>query len=161
MEKIFEYEGGGQLSDDPSDPGSLTRWGISQASFPRTDINALTKDDALLIYRRYFWEKLHCDELPVVLAPAVMDTGVNMGVYAAISLLQSALGVHQDGILGPITLGAAKQSNGPSVLKEMLTKRIMRYTTLTTFQNFGLGWVRRALDIHQVCLDYAVRSGAS
>lgn len=46
---ILKAEGG--ESNDPADPGGLTKYGISQRAHPTVNISALTENDAIEIYR--------------------------------------------------------------------------------------------------------------
>ena len=45
------HEGSDTITDDPRDPGGLTRWGISAAAHPGVDIRNLTRELAAEIYR--------------------------------------------------------------------------------------------------------------
>lgn len=149
---VLNQEGG--LADDPNDPGGITNMGISFQSFPslgKEGIRNLTKDQAISIYERYYWQKLNCDALPYPLALAVFDHGVNMGVYGAASILQGVLGIQRDGIIGPQTVAEAKAREINPLLSAYFTERIMKYTQLTTFVHFGRGWIRRVCDLAQVC----------
>ena len=52
--RLIDSEGG--LTDNPKDPGGLTKFGISQRSYPDIDIRNLTLDQAKAIYLRDFWD---------------------------------------------------------------------------------------------------------
>ncbi|MBK8754113.1 MAG: hypothetical protein IPL99_21800 [Candidatus Competibacteraceae bacterium] len=45
----------GRLSNDPHDPGGLTKYGISHRSYPNLNIAGLTLADAEGIYHRDYW----------------------------------------------------------------------------------------------------------
>lgn len=66
-----KIEGG--YVNDPRDPGGETKFGISKRSYPREDIKALTRDRAITIYKRDYWDKPGCDKLPPKLAVALFD----------------------------------------------------------------------------------------
>jgi lysozyme family protein len=102
---IDRLEGGGKVI---SDSGGLTRWGISKRGHPDVDIANLTRDGAIDIYRRHYWNVVKGDLLPPPVALLVFDSGVNMGTRTAIQMLQRVLGVAEDGILGPETLLAVR-----------------------------------------------------
>jgi Putative secretion activating protein len=70
------------------------------------DIASLTQMEAKRIYRRDYWEFVSGDALPWPLSYFVFDAAVNQGVAPAIRMLQQALGVEADGIIGPQTLAA-------------------------------------------------------
>lgn len=55
METVLSDEGG--LRDRRSDPGGLTKWGVSQKAYPTLDIRALTREQATAIYKRDWWDK--------------------------------------------------------------------------------------------------------
>jgi lysozyme family protein len=74
---VVAAEGGEKVTDDPRDPGGLTKWGICQRSYPDLDIRALTESDAREIYRRDYWDACKCDELPWPLSLYVFDAAIN------------------------------------------------------------------------------------
>jgi lysozyme family protein len=78
---VLEREGG--LSDDPTDPGGLTNFGISQRAYPDLDIRHLTVEGATAIYKRDYWDAAGCDALTPAVALAVFDSAVNCGVQRA------------------------------------------------------------------------------
>lgn len=81
MTFIFKWEGG--YSNDPSDPGGETNFGISKRAYPNLDIRNLTKQQAQEIYQRDYWNAISGDTLNPSLAAAALDTAVNMGVTRA------------------------------------------------------------------------------
>ncbi len=98
-------EGGAKLV---TDQGGLTRWGISQRAYPDLDISALTRVQAEALYLRDYWMPIHGDSLPPALALVVFDAAVNMGPAQAVRILQARLRVHEDGVMGPETISAAR-----------------------------------------------------
>lgn len=113
---VLGHEGG--YTADPTDPGNWTggapgrgecrgtNWGISAASYPYLPIRALTREQACDVYRRDYWAKVRGDELPPAVALLVFDAAVNSGTSRSARWLQQALGVPDDGALGPRTLAA-------------------------------------------------------
>ena len=75
IERVLAHEGA--YSDDRSDPGNWTggrvgsgvlkgtKYGIAANTYPNLDIRNLTRDQAVEIYRRDFWEASQADELMV------------------------------------------------------------------------------------------------
>ncbi len=53
---ILAEEGG--LSNHRQDPGGLTKYGISQRSYPTLNIAALTLSEAQALYRRDYWNPI-------------------------------------------------------------------------------------------------------
>jgi lysozyme family protein len=76
-------EGGEKVTDDPRDPGGLTKWGICQRSYPDLDIRARPESDAREIYRRDYWDACKCDELPWPLPYTSLVAAIIQGVSAA------------------------------------------------------------------------------
>jgi len=70
---VLRLEGSGRVSRDPH----LTKWGISQHSYPTVDIEALTADDAAAIYWRDYWTPNHCGEMRWPINLYVFDGAVN------------------------------------------------------------------------------------
>ncbi len=105
---ILAEEGG--LSNHRQDPGGLTKYGISQRSYPTLNIAALTLSEAQALYRRDYWNPIHGDELPSGLDLLMLDCAINQGVVTTIQLLQQAIRIQDDGLLGPKTLAAAEHA---------------------------------------------------
>lgn len=122
-----------------------TKYGISAASYPHLDIENLSLTMAKEIYKRDFWDKCRADELPEQIRFDVFDTAVNSGVSRAIKLLQRAVGVQEDGIIGPKTLAAAANLEGFLLDKRFNATRLLYITELSisAWSNFGRGWVTR------------------
>lgn len=147
------HEGG--YTTNRSDPGNWTggevgvgtlkgtKYGIAANSYPNEDIKNLTLDRAKQIYKRDYWDKAKCDQLPDGLRFHVFDVSVNSGVSRGIKTLQQALGVNEDGLIGPQTIGAAKTQDVNEVLFKLYSFRISFYTSLSTFATFGKGWMNR------------------
>ena len=146
IDRILAEEGG--LSDRPADPGGLTKYGISQRSYPTLDIAALTLADAQALYRRDYWQPLHGDSLPPGLDLLLLDCAINQGVITAIQLLQQALRIQDDGLIGPKTLSAAAVAM-PGLLDAFTAERALRYEFNRNEAVFGRGWYRRLLRMHR------------
>lgn len=142
VEEVLRSEGG--YVHDPQDPGGETNYGISRRSYPNVDIANLTRDEAVAIYYRDFWLAAKCDQLPPSLGVVVFDSAVNQGVGKAIRMLQEAIGVPVDGVIGPQTISRAKLAP-KTALVDFTTHRILHYTGLSGFARFGKGWVSRAV----------------
>lgn len=139
---VLHHEGG--YVNDPKDPGGETRYGISKRAYPNVDIRNLTKDDAINIYKRDYWDKLP-DGLPMPVHCALFDCAVNTGISRAIRLLQSAIKATPDGQWGRLSQTALNKLSTENILLRFATERIMFYCSLSTFARFGKGWVSRTL----------------
>lgn len=140
--QVLEAEG--LLSTDPHDTGGVTKYGISQAAYPTLDIRSLTRDDAIAIYRRDYWEKTGAQvaDLNPEIAIALFDAAVNSGPVTATQWLQQVLGVQADGKIGPKTRGALEKGRA-NLLADFLALRLWNMTTFKTFPHHGKGWFRR------------------
>lgn len=153
---VLEMEGG--YTNDPADPGGPTNFGITLADYarftktPGTAANreALTYAlqhialaDVRAIFLDDYWLPSGCPQLPPALAVFHFDTAVNMGTGTAIRMLQTALGCHIDGELGPQTIAAAARANAAKSLAAYADLRRRRYRTLAGFPRFGRGWLSR------------------
>jgi lysozyme family protein len=138
---VINSEGG--YSNDPKDPGGETRYGISKRAHPNLDIKSLTIAQAEEIYRADYWNKCRCDEMPEGLKLPLFDSAVNQGASRAIKLLQAALNLVPDGVIGPRTMERAHQD--AEAAANFLTERVLHYASLPTFPTFGRGWVRRVM----------------
>ena len=149
MHHVFEYEGG--YVDHPSDPGGATNMGITfntlkswrKRPITKQDVKNLTKQEAKEIYEANYWNAVRGSELPSGLDLVVMDAGVNSGPRRSVRWLQAALGVDDDGIIGPITLDAARRYQGEDLIRAVLQVRRDFVRSLRTYPVFGRGWENR------------------
>lgn len=149
-----DIEGG--YVNDVTDRGGETKYGISARTYPNVDIKNLTMDQATDIYWRDYWQANYCGALPAPLALALFDAVVQHQPRSAGSLLQQALGVLGDGIIGPQTITAARQActrdGGHAVLADLLARRAQFYAGLVTANSsqarFLHGWMRRLFLLH-------------
>lgn len=143
VDLVLRHEGG--LVDNPNDPGGLTNFGISQRAYPDVDIRALTRNQAMEIYERDYWLPIRGDELPEPVAIVLFDMAVNMGRDRAVRLLQRALNIPQDGLLGPRTVAACINGTRRTVALNLTAERVIAYTGMRGFDTFGRGWLRRSI----------------
>lgn len=147
--KLLVHEGG--FSDHAADPGGKTKYGVTEAVARevgwRGDMQDLPLDLAKRIYKDRYWDAIKAEELPASVRYAVFDAAVNSGPRQAIKWLQRAVGVQDDGIIGPKTLAAANQADGQALAANMLGQRLQFMTGLPTWNAFGKGWARRIADL--------------
>jgi len=141
--KVIEDEGGSALTDNPNDPGRLTRYGISARAHPDVDIRNLTLEQAVAIYRRDYWDAARCDQLPQPFDYLVFDFAVNSGVRRAAAVLQRFCDVRIDGEIGTITINALWNRHGPNLVSKYLLARLRYLESLPTYEQFGDGWTMR------------------
>lgn len=141
IERVLAHEGG--YVNDPRDPGGETRWGISQRNHPTLNVRTMTRDQAVEVYRRLYWQPLHGDALHPAVAFALLDASVNHGLRRVVAWLQVIVGATEDGMLGPRTLAATQAADPVALVFALHARRLAFYTDLDTFNSFGRGWTRR------------------
>lgn len=156
----------GAFGDDRRDRGNWTggrvgvgelrgtKYGVSAAAYPTLDIRALTLDGARAIYRRDYWDRCRCGAMPAELAGALFDAAVNSGAGGAVKMLQRALGVTDDGAIGPRTVEAvlrvaARPEGGRELLDLFHAERLLVMAGDPAWPTYGRGWARRVLRVHR------------
>lgn len=127
IEFVLKWEG-----DLTTDSGGLTRWGISQKSYPDLDIANLTLEQAKAIYKEDYWDKLKLDTFCWPESQILLDCAINCGVSRTIGWLNQA---EQKG------------------WREILLLRILHYTTLAQkpkYQPYFRGWMNRTMDLYRL-----------
>jgi lysozyme family protein len=145
IQLILINEGG--YVNDPNDPGGETNFGICKRAYPNVDIKNLTVEQATDIYRKDYWDKCRCDELPSCIQGLVFDTAVNQGTKIAIVLLQRALKIKEDGVIGMQTIATAVAHASPALVRDYTVVRVIRYVGTVNFDRYGAGWIRRAVGV--------------
>ena len=141
INRVLSHEGG--YINNPDDPGGETKFGIAKRSYPNVDIKNLTREGAIEIYRRDFWQRVQGDLLPRQFAFQAIDAAVNHGIGNAVRWMQRAAGVADDGFIGPMTIAAIKRADPADLVLNFNAERLEFYAKLTTFDAFGRGWTRR------------------
>lgn len=141
FDRTLGHEGG--YVNNPDDPGGETKYGISKRANPDVDVRNLTLAQAQWIYRQRYWLPLHADAMPESAAIQVFDAAVNHGIKPAIRMLQRALGVPVDGVIGPVTLNAMIAVDDARFVARFAAERLLYYTDLAGWGAFGRGWTRR------------------
>ncbi|MBU2358699.1 MAG: peptidoglycan-binding protein [Alphaproteobacteria bacterium] len=122
---IVRREGG--FVDDPSDPGGATNHGVTIHTMRRlgldltgdgkvdtADVRRLSQAQAVKIFVQHYFEAPGIARLPAPLQPSVFDMYVNAGTNA-VKILQRLfnsmrIDVKVDGVIGPMTVAAAKRA---------------------------------------------------
>jgi lysozyme family protein len=144
INRILSSEGG--YVNHPKDPGGETNWGISKRSYPNLDIKNLTRQQAIDIYKRDFWDKIRADKMHPALAFQVLDFAVNSGIGTAIKKLQVVANVPDDGNWGPVTESAVAKMSPVVLTLRFIAERADYWRKLPTWQTFGAGWTGRLAD---------------
>lgn len=137
----------GAYSNRASDPGKETMWGVTvavaRASGYQGDMHDFTQEQAKAIYRPQYWDAVQADGLPDEVRFDVFDAAVNSGVSQAVKWLQRAVGVTDDGVIGPQTLAAAKFAPGSVTMARFNGYRLQFMSGLSAWPAFGRGWANR------------------
>ena len=145
LNRLIGHEGG--YVNAPRDPGGETNWGITkrtaQANGYQGSMRAMTREQAYKIYYSAFWLRYQCDKMPEAVAYQFFDAAVNHGLGNASRMLQRAVGVVDDGVIGNMTIAAIKKMAISDVIMRLNAERLEFYCKLSTFTTFGKGWVRR------------------
>lgn len=128
-----------------------TKYGICAMSYPEVDIPNLTEEEAYNIYRREYWNKAKCDQIPDCLSIAVFDYSIHSGTIQAIKDLQKALGVKADGIIGNQTIGACNSKPLKSVLERYFDNRLDYMIHCKGWTKYCKGWINRWCAVKKVC----------
>lgn len=143
--RVMDHEG--RYVNNPKDPGGETNWGVTIATARANGytgpMRSMTRDQAKAIYKKAFWDRAKADSYDPAIAFQLFDAAVNHGIGNAIRMLQRAVGVTADGVVGPFTIAAITRKSLPDVLALFNAERIEFYTKLSTFEVFGRGWMNR------------------
>ena len=157
--RTLAKEGGAKITEIAGDSGGLTKYGISQRSYPNVNIRALTEQQARNIYKRDYWGRICGDRIDAQpIAESIFDCAVNMGVKTTIKLAQSALNatlvkqIPVDGDMGDMTLSALSKCGSSVFIASFTLLKIARYAAICnkdkTQSKFLLGWINRSMGSH-------------
>jgi lysozyme family protein len=152
---VLAHEGG--FSNNPHDPGGMTNLGVTKKAWEacvgrqveEAEMRSLTPEKVMPLYKTKYWDACKCDELPLGVDYAVFDFAVNAGVSRASKTMQAALGTAADGIVGPATIGVAVNADPDEFLEKFSAAKEQFYRSLSTFDHFGRGWLRRVAEVKQ------------
>ena len=142
FDRLMTLEGG--YTPGVGDPGGETKWGISKRSYPDLNIASLTREQAKEIWYRDFWTRGKMDQYSPAIAWQVFDFAGNSSIETAVRKMQSAVGVADDGFVGPVTTAAIAAMKPADFIMRFTAERLDFWTRLSTWPTFGRGWARRA-----------------
>jgi lysozyme family protein len=149
MTMLLAHEGG--YVNYSRDSGGMTNLGVTKRVYDEfyggdaseEVMKALSKGDVEPIYRRNYWERCRCQDLASGIDWATFDASVNHGTGRGAKLLQRAVEAEQDGSIGPLTLMLVKKHQPENVINRIAVYREEFYRSLSNFDVFGRGWLRR------------------
>ncbi|SAJ96475.1 glycosyl hydrolase 108 family protein [Burkholderia multivorans] len=140
---LIGNEGG--YSNNPSDPGGETMWGITarvaRASGYMGAMKDLPQETAKAIAKKLYWDPLQLDSLDPRVAFQIFDANYNGG--HVVIWMQGASGAKVDGLIGPNTVAAVQTVDPLRFILRFNALRLTYFTSLSTWATFGKGWVRR------------------
>lgn len=149
-------EGGWYAGDRPSDPNP-TMQGVTQKVYDAyslekglqlRSVRYMLETEREEIYRD-IWVDAHGPDLPGVVAGVHFDAAFNMGTGQAALLLQRALRVTVDGLIGPKTIAEAIGAPQRETVTALIGQRLKFYTTLIqrrpTLKPNMAGWQARCV----------------
>lgn len=159
IDDIIRREGGAKETNDPSDSGGRTKYGISEKANPEAWADGdVTYWEARTIYEKIYILDEKFNLLPESLKHQAIDHGVMSGPDTAARMLQQIVGVKVDGSIGPKTLEAVANYPGgklfgtevPGIVLLNLAfrdARVIHHVTIakkrSKDQKYVLGWVKR------------------
>lgn len=159
LQLVLKHEGG--FVNHPRDPGGATNKGVTLQTFRRffgasktvDDLRAITAEQLAHVYRRGYWDKCCCDQLPGGVDYAVFDLAVNSGPGRAAKFVQAAVGATQDGAIGPHTLELVDNQDATVLINAICDRRRNFLQGLSTFDVFGQGWTKRVAEVRSKALE--------
>jgi lysozyme family protein len=161
LDLVLKHEGG--YVDHPKDPGGRTNLGVTQRVWeewighPATekDMRELTPAIVAPMYEMRYWRTSYCEKLPRGLDLLVFSMAVNAGAGRSVKLLQDAIGVLPDGVIGPNTMARINEANVETLIDKFSEARTAYYKGLKLFPVFGRGWLSRTDKERLEALDMA------
>ena len=146
---LLKHEGG--FVNHPRDPGGMTNLGVTKKVYEEwmgrevseQEMRDLQPKDVRDLYKKNYWDRCKCDDLPSGLDFAVFDWAVNSGTGRSSKGVQKACAAEPDGAIGPKTLALVKGQNTQYMIEKFGEIRQNFYESLSTFDTFGKGWTRR------------------
>lgn len=137
--QVLKDEGG--YSNNPSDPGGPTNYGITLADYRRyiksngtaSDVKGMTVDQAKTIYKLRYWDTIGCDNLPSGVDYCLFDYGVNSGIGRVKKYLNSKL-------------------DPSALINKVCDERLAFLKSLKTWSVFGKGWGPRVARVRATAL---------
>ncbi len=156
---VTRWESG--FVDHPADKGGATNMGITirtlaawrGANVTLDDLRNLTRGEADAIYWSNYYSPCRCGEMPERMAMVVFNCAVLSGRRRAIEFVQEAFNglgmtvdakpLAQDGILGPLTMGALGKTDAGVLSGAFMDVQETYLRGLENFSVFGAGWMNR------------------
>lgn len=175
LARVLKYEGG--FVNNPADRGGATNRGITQATYDayrdrnhraRQSVQLIAEDEVEDIYFTGYWTAGKCIAIESggrpELAQVHFDACVNHGLSTAAKLLQRALGVSDDGVIGNETMAAIAACDETRAIARLLDHRMLFYARIVNANAsqhvFMEGWIARAIALRNEFIKPAAAAAA-
>ena len=147
---VWEFDG--IKDDEAAGEKFITTWGITAGTYEeaidagviaRHPQSLCTPADAKAILLALYWNKASCPELPSGVELMTFNMAMLGGVIPAIRVLQYALSVEADGVIGPVTLNRAGTLTPLNTIKLQYLGDLNHLRTLGNWNEYQDGWTRR------------------
>jgi lysozyme family protein len=166
LDHVLQAEGG--FTDDPRDAGNhlsdgragCTNMGVTQAAWEEyvghkvstADMKALTKEQVGKFYKNRYWDRVQADSLPVGIDFLAFSFAINAGVGSSAKLIQKAINVIPDGMIGPRTIQTIAGFDPKELVEKFSEAKEHYYSVLKTFPIYGKGWLNRVASEKTIAL---------
>ena len=154
LNDIMDFEGG--YVNDPDDPGSETKYGISKTQYPNIDIKNLTFAEASSILEKDYWNRYRLSEInSQLIANKLFLAFINLSPLSVARRVQTALNncganVMTDGVLGTASITAINYILEARLLDairvELMRLYLYRVKTAPIKIKYLEGWGWRAIN---------------
>ena len=158
LDYVLIVEGG--YVDDPADPGGATNYGITQGVYDgwrdnveraQRPVRDIEMGEVRQIYYNLYWVPGRCAILQWPLSLLHFDACVNLGrpeskipFSRSWEVMQRALQVKDDGVVGPVTMNAALvMRNSATMVYRYAWERLWVYRDLVGLGKFLPSWIWR------------------
>lgn len=149
INQVFKSEGG--YTNEATDPGGPTNWGITihdarqfwKPDATADDVRTMPKSIAEDIYRKHYADVIWYDRLPPGIDYTVLDYAINSGVSKSIKTLQEVVNAPVDGIMGTHTLAAVDAKIPEEVISKIWAERLAYNQSLPNWPTYKRGWTTR------------------
>jgi len=132
---LLKHEGG--YVNNPHDAGGPTNMGVTletwrvkgydkdgDGDIDADDVKLITKEDYERILKEGYWDRFHADQINNQSVAEIMVDWLYLSGIVAIKSVQEILHVHQDGVVGPITLAAINSADPRSLFGDVRRARL-------------------------------------
>ena len=159
--KILKWEGG--YSDDPDDKGGATNMGVTVATWKQVgydkdgdghidgnDIKLLTKEDAILVLKKFYWDRWHGDYINNQSVADILVDWVWCSGKWGIKIPQRLLMIPDDGAVGAQTISTLNAQNQGDFHMKVRNARLAFIDGIVkndpSQEKFKQGWINRLND---------------